>query len=589
MRTHLGELIQQALMDLRRERRWPVPEDFVAQVERTRNKTHGEFCTNAALLLSGPLGRSAQDIAQALVDALPESRHVAEANVAGPGFINFHLSRSCLHTVVRRVLEMGDDYGRVDDEEGEKVTVEFVSANPTGPLHVGHGRGAAFGASLAGLLEARGSRVHREYYVNDNGRQMDILATSIWLRYLELTGISLPFPENGYQGDYVYTVARELRQVQGDRLRRSAPEVIADLPPDQGQGGDPEAHIDALTARCKALLGEDAYGNLFDVGLDAILGDIKDDLSEFGVHFDTWYSERSLATAGNIERAIARLREGDHVYTSDDGAVWFRASALGDEKDRVIIRSNGQSTYFASDIAYLWDKFERGFERAIYVFGADHHGYVARLHAAGRGLGLDSARIEVLLVQFAVLYRGETRIPMSTRAGEFVTLRQLREEVGSDACRYYYVMRSNDQHLDFDLELAKAHSRENPVYYVQYAYARIAAVFRQLVERHLVHNRSAGDAARNRLVHEAELDLMNVLMRYPEVVEHATRSRAPHQVANYLRDLAQSLHAYYDGSEQRILCDDDDLRHARLSLLLATQQVLANGMSLLGVSARESM
>ncbi len=588
MKTHLSELLQQSLMDLRRERRWAVPDDFACEVERTRTKEHGEFCSNAALLLSAPLGRSALDIAQALADGLPESRHVAKVEVAGPGFINFHLSRSCLHTVVRRVLESRDDYGRVDDEEGERITVEFVSANPTGPLHVGHGRGAAFGDSLAALLQAQGKRVHREYYVNDNGRQMDILAASVWLRYLELTGTNVPFPELGYQGEYVYSVARDLRQVQGDRLRRPAPEISADLPAD-GVQGDAEAHIDALVARCKALLGDDDFGMLFDAGLNAMLADIRDDLDAFGVHFDTWYSERSLTNAGRIQAAIDKLRAGGHIYSSDDGALWFKASELGDEKDRVIIRSSGRATYFASDIAYLWDKFERGFERAIYVFGADHHGYVARLQAAARGLGLAPERIEILLVQFAVLYRGEDKVAMSTRKGEYVSLRELRAEVGADACRYYYVMRSNDQHLDFDLDLAKTQSKDNPVHYVQYAHARIAAVFRELAERHLVHNRSAGDAARNRLVHEAELELMNVLMRYPEAVEQAACSRAPHQIANYLRDLAQSLHAYYDGSEQRILCNDDDLRHARLSLLLATKQVLANGMGLLGVRAPESM
>lgn len=578
----------QALLDVRRKQQLELPEAPDFAIDRTRSKEHGDFATNAALVLSKPLGLPPRELAKAIVEHLPPSRHIEKVDIAGPGFINFTLSRSCLLGTLKRVLERGEDYGRVEPLEGERLTVEYVSANPTGPLHVGHGRGAAFGASLSSVLEACGYDVQREYYVNDNGRQMDILAASVWLRYLELVGVPLRFPDNGYRGEYIYDIARSVKSAHGDRFRHAQHDVSADLPADESQGGDKELHIDAIVARCKALLGEDDYRIVFDAGLDAILDDIREDLGQFNVEFNHWFSERSLATSGAVKRAIDRLTRLGHMY-EQGGAQWFRATTFGDEKDRVVVRENGQATYFASDIAYLLNKFERGFTRAIYIFGADHHGYIARLHAAAQGLGLDPSKIEILLVQFAVLFRGQEKVQMSTRSGQFVTLRELRDEVGADACRFFYVMRSNDQHLDFDLELAKSASRDNPVYYVQYAHARIASVFRQLGERRLSHNRSAGEAARQLLTQPHELDLMNAMLRYPETVEKAGAQRAPHMIANYLRELAAALHGYYDGADVKILTDEDDLRNARLNLLLAVKQVLVNGLKLIGVSAPDKM
>jgi arginyl-tRNA synthetase len=589
VKEHLRELVAQALLDLRRHGRLPqdlATPDYV--IERTKSREHGDYATNIALLLAKPAGMKPRDLAEALVANFGETQHVSKVEIAGPGFINFTISQPCRLATLRQVFEMGADYGRGQPGTRESVTVEFVSANPNGPLHVGHGRGAAYGASVANLLEAIGHTVQREYYVNDAGRQMDILAVSVWLRYHELGGVNVRFPDNGYKGDYVTDIARGLRAKEGDRLRHSAIEITDGLPPDetQGQGGDKELHVDALIARAKQLLGDADYRVVFNAGLDWCLADIRNDLAGFGVIHDNFFSERSLATGGYMQRAIATLRANGHLF-EDQGATWFRATAFGDDKDRVIVRENGITTYFASDLGYLLSKFERGFERALYILGADHHGYIARLKAAAQGLGLDPNKIEVQLVQFAILFRGSVRVQMSTRAGSFVTLRELREEVGSDAARYFYVMRSNDQHLDFDLELAKSRSNDNPVYYIQYAHARIASLFRQLKEKGLGYHDSAALSARKRLVEEHEDILLTDLMRFPEAIESAAINRGPQILANYLRELAAAFHAFYNA--QPILTAEEELRAARLGLCKATQQVLANGLALLGVSAPESM
>jgi arginyl-tRNA synthetase len=587
VKEHLRELVAQALLDLRRHGRIPqevATPDYV--IERTKSREHGDYATNIALLLAKPAGLKPRELAEALVATFGETQHVSKVEIAGPGFINFTISQPCRLATIRKVFELGAEYGRGEPGSRESVTVEFVSANPNGPLHVGHGRGAAYGASVANLLEAVGHTVQREYYVNDAGRQMDILAVSVWLRYHELGGVNVRFPDNGYKGEYVIDIARGLRAREGDRLRYSAIEISDSLPPDESQSGDKELHVDALIARAKQLLGEADYRVVFNAGLDWCLADIRSDLAGFGVIHDNFFSERSLATDGYMQRAIATLRANGHLF-EEQGATWFRATAFGDDKDRVIVRENGITTYFASDLGYLLSKFERGFERALYILGADHHGYIARLKAAAQGLGLDPDKIEVQLVQFAILFRGNVRVQMSTRAGSFVTLRELREEVGSDAARYFYVMRSNDQHLDFDLELAKSRSNDNPVYYIQYAHARIASLFRQLKEKGLGYHDSAAISARKRLVEEHEDILLTDLMRFPEVLESAAVNRGPQILANYLRELAAAFHAFYNA--QPILTAEEELRAARLGLCKATQQVLANGLSLLGVSAPESM
>ncbi|RTZ73800.1 MAG: arginine--tRNA ligase [Gammaproteobacteria bacterium] len=574
----LERLVQQGLLD--------AALVASATVERTRDPSHGDFATNAALVNSKAARMRPRDLAEKIVEALPDSREVEKVEIAGPGFINFHLSAHAYHAVVPRILQESHDYGRSNLGQGKRVQVEFVSANPTGPLHVGHGRGAAYGAVVADLLEAVGFDVHCEYYVNDAGRQMDILATSVWLRYLELAGEELAFPSNGYKGDYVWDIAATLHREHGDDYRHSADEVFDGVPPDEPDGGDKEKHIDALITRARELLGDNRYRYVFELALNTILDDIRDDLEKFGVVYDQWFSERSLVESGAVNRAIERLRQGGWLYEKD-GALWFRSTEFGDEKDRVIERENGQTTYFASDIAYHMDKLERGFERVIDVWGADHHGYVPRVKAALKALGDDPDKLDVLLVQFAILYRGGEKLQMSTRSGEFVTLRQLRKEVGKDAARFFYVMRRCEQHLDFDLDLAKSQSSDNPVYYVQYAHARVCAVLRQAAEKGIHVEPSEGVTNLERLTEKHELALLKNLSRYPEVVEAAALTEEPHQLTHYLRDLANDFHTYYNAHQ--FLVEDEALRDARIKLILAVREVIRNGLGLLGVSAPERM
>jgi arginyl-tRNA synthetase len=584
----LKEIIQaaleQAIDALRSEGALPAGPATPIQVTRTKGKRHGDFASNVSLVLAKAAGRPPRELAREITKHLPADPRIARVETAGPGFINFYLEPDAGLAVIVEILTQGEAFGRSNLGEGRAVQVEFVSANPTGPLHVGHGRGAAYGATAANLLEAVGYTVHREYYVNDAGRQMDILAASVWLRYLDLAGEELRFPDNGYKGDYVWDIAASLHRNLGEAYVHPTSEVFRDLPPDEGQGGDKEAHIDALCERAKALLGDNRYRFVFELGLTTILDDIRDDLERFGVVYDSWYSEHSLVERGLVNLAIERLREAQQTYTRD-GALWFRSSAHGDEKDRVLERENGQTTYFASDIAYHMDKLERGFERVVDVWGADHHGYVPRVKAALQALGEDPSRLDVLLVQFAALYRGGEKVQMSTRSGEFVTLRQLRKEVGRDAARFFYVMRRCEQHLDFDLDLAKSQSADNPVYYIQYAHARVCSVMRQLQQKGLDHDPAGADLGRLTEAHERSL--VEDLSCYPERVETAATHEEPHLVAHYLRELANGLHTYYNAHQ--FLVDDPGLRNARLSLILAVRQVIRNGLTLLGVRAPESM
>ena len=584
MKQQVKDLLAGALERLDDDGVLAATEQHGVQVERSRDESHGDFSTNVAMVLAKPARSKPRDLAARLAEALPESALIERVEIAGPGFINFFLSPGAYRALVPEILAAGPSYGRSDLGAGKRVQVEFVSANPTGPLHVGHGRGAAYGAVVADLLAAVGFDVHREYYVNDAGRQMDILATSVWLRYLELCGEELAFPSNGYKGDYVWDIAASLHREHGDDYRCEAAEVAAGLPPDEQNGGDKETHVDALIERARRLLGDNRYRLVFELGLNRILDDIRDDLSLFGVDYDQWYSERSLTESGAVNKAIERLREAGHLYERE-GALWFRSGDFGDEKDRVVVRDNGQTTYFASDIAYHMDKLERGFERVIDVWGADHHGYVPRVKAALGALGDDPSKLDVLLVQFAILYRGGQKVQMSTRSGEFVTLRQLRKEVGRDAARFFYVMRRCEQHLDFDLDLAKSQSADNPVYYVQYAHARICSVLRQAAEKNL--DLSVGEENLDLLDEPHERALFKALSRYPETVEAAALSEEPHQLTHYLRELANDFHTYYNAHQ--FLVADPRLRDARIKLILAARQVLRNGLGLLGVSAPESM
>ena len=586
MKTKIQQLVSRALEIIAAEGVIPGEAASAPIIERARDPRHGDFACNAAMVLAKAAGVRPRDLAERLVSALPVSSLVERVEIAGPGFINFHLSDSAYQEVIPEIISQGYEFGRSRIGAGKRVQVEFVSANPTGPLHVGHGRGAAYGAVVADLLQAVGFDVHREYYVNDAGRQMDILATSVWLRYLELCDETLPFPANGYRGDYIWDIAATLHREHGDDYRCGADALFEGVPADAPAGGDKEQHIDALIAQAKHLLGDNRYRYVFELALNTILDDIRDDLALFGVNYEEWYSERTLMESGAVNRVLERLRAAGKLYEKE-GALWFRSTDYGDEKDRVVERDNGQTTYFASDIAYHVDKLERGFDRVIDVWGADHHGYVPRVKAALEALDIDPQKLDVLLVQFANLYRGGEKVQMSTRSGEFVTLRELRKEVGADAARFFYVMRKCEQHLDFDLDLAKSQSSDNPVYYVQYAHARVCSVLAQAAEKGLDISVSEGDMNLALLQEEHERAIARTLSRYPEVVEAAALNEEPHQLSHYVRELANDFHTYYNAHQ--FLVDDASMRDARIKLILAVRQVLRNGLNLLGVSAPERM
>ncbi|PKO84590.1 MAG: arginine--tRNA ligase [Betaproteobacteria bacterium HGW-Betaproteobacteria-11] len=574
IRHHLIHLLRTALGSVA-----PGQMDAEILLERPKQASHGDFASALALQLARSLKTSPRQIAERLVRELPPSPWVEKVDVAGAGFINFTLTAAARNAVVHAVLAAGERFGRGSCKD-RRLQVEFVSANPTGPLHVGHGRGAAYGASLAALLEFAGFEVSREYYVNDAGRQMDILALSTWLRYLALFGEPLPFPPNAYQGGYVVQMAEQIAAAHGDGYRRPAAAVLAGLP----ASDDPDLRLDALIASAKELLGA-GWNYIHQHALSEQLTDCREDLEEFGVHFESWFSERSLYDTGKVAAAVDLLAAGGHLY-EQDGALWFRSTAFGDEKDRVVRRENGIYTYFASDIAYHLNKFERGFDTVIDVWGADHHGYIARVKGALTATGADARRLEVTLVQFVSLFRDGEKVSMSTRSGEYVTLRELRQEVGNDACRFFYMLRKCDQALDFDLDLAKSQSNDNPVYYVQYAHARICSLLAQLDDP-----AAAGTAAvttdLSPLCHEREAALCQRLGEFPELIENAARDFAPHALAFYLKELAADFHSWYNA--ERVLVDDRSLRQARLALALATRQVLRNGLSILGVSQPESM
>ncbi len=586
MKARIRDLMQQAVDALQQSGLLTLDASVDIQIENTRDPAHGDFACNLAMMLAKRVGKKPRDLAEELVAALPQADWVTAVDIAGPGFLNFRLADQAWQGVIADVFAAGEAFGHSTVGADQSVCIEFVSANPTGPLHVGHGRGAAYGAAVADLLAAVGFHVHREYYVNDAGRQMDILATSVWLRYLDLCGETLTFPSNGYQGDYIWDIAASLHREHGDAYRANAIEVFVEVPADEPVGGDKELHIDGLIAQAKARLGADGYEVFFARALETILGDIREDLREFGVVYEDWFSERSLTQDGTVDAAIARLQQSGQIY-EDKGALWFRSTDYGDEKDRVVVRENGLKTYFASDIAYHMHKLDRGYARVIDVWGADHHGYVPRVKAAIQAMGGAPEKLDVLLVQFASLYRGGEKVAMSTRSGSFVTLRELREEVGNDAARFFYVQRKCEQHMDFDLDLAKSQSADNPVYYIQYAHARVHSVMRQLAERGMTWEREAGLKHLHLLQEAHEKALLQRMNRFPAAVENAALAHEPHQLAHYLRELANDLHTYYNA--HKFIVEEAGLRDARLCLINATRQVLANGLGLLGVSAPETM
>ena len=576
-KAHFVELLRESAKAL------IAPGDAVPiELVRTKQANHGDYSCNLAMQLAKPLHKSPREIASLLINALPTSPYLYKVEIAGAGFINLFLKSSAKQQFLRHILQNKETFGHSDFGQAKKIQVEFVSANPTGPLHVGHGRGAAIGASLSSILAAAGFNVSREFYVNDAGRQMDILTLSTWLRYLELNNVHILFPLNAYQGEYVKTMARQIHQAHAQRYVHQ-PELLLNGLPEIAQEAavDTDEQLDQLIANAKKVLGQD-YVYIHNFVLTEQLGDCRNDLMEFGVEFDTWFSEQSLFDNGLVAHAIELLEKKHYLY-QQDGATWFRSTDFGDEKDRVVQRENGQFTYFASDIAYHLNKFERGFEQVINIWGADHHGYIPRVKGALQALGLDPHKLEIALVQFAVLYRAGKKAPMSTRSGEFVTLRELRQEVGKDAARFFYVMRKSDQHLDFDLDLAKSQSNDNPVYYVQYAHARVCSVLAQWegeVNDLIVANTEI-------LTSPMELALLQKLIDFPDIVEMAAKEFSPHVVAFYLRELASEFHSYYNST--RFLVPEIPVQHARLALIASIRQILKNGLTLLGVNAPDKM
>jgi arginyl-tRNA synthetase len=586
MKIQLQQLVEAALNQLRDSGTLELESIPSVMIERTRDPSHGDFASNVAMVLAKQAKRNPRELAKQVVDALSGSDLVVKTEIAGPGFINFFLSDAAYGAVIAQVFAQRATYGESQVGAGQRVLMEYVSANPTGPLHVGHGRGAAYGAATASLLKAAGYQVQREYYVNDAGRQMDILAASVWLRYLDLCGEVVSFPSNGYQGDYIWDIAATLHREQGEALRHPIATVMEGVPADEPAGGDKEQHIDGIVGQARSLLGDARYSVVHRAALDAILGEIRQDLQEFGVEYDEWFSERSLMEDQTVDRAIEKLQATGDLY-EEQGALWFRSTAYGDEKDRVVVRDNGLKTYFASDIAYHMNKLQRGYDKMIDIWGADHHGYVPRVRAALTAMGQQADTLEVLLVQFASLFRGGEKVQMSTRSGSFVTLRELRDEVGNDAARFFYVLRKSEQHMDFDLDLAVSQSSENPVYYIQYAHARIHSVMRQLSERGLSWDREEGLNQLALLKEGHEKSLMVAISKYPELLESAALQREPHQLAHYLRDLAHEVHTYYNS--HHFIVEEQALRNARLTLINAACQVLLNGLTILGVSAPEEM
>lgn len=575
MKVILEGLLNSALQSLIEQN--ILSDSAAPQIDHCKNKEHGDFASNIALVLAKKAGVSPRELATLIIKNLPSHKKLIKTEIAGPGFINFfvHLNKS---EIIETILEEKDNFGSSQLGANAKVLIEYVSANPTGPLHVGHGRGAAFGSALAMLLRQAGFTVDTEYYVNDAGRQMDILALSVYLRYLEISGETITFPPNAYRGDYIKTIAETLQKDHGANLVQPASFFF-----DGTCHLEDEILIDTLIAKLKE--NQTSYLAAHQAALDEILLDIKNDLADFGVTFTHWFSEKQLFSSGAIEDAIKILEEKKLTYQKDH-AIWFKATDFGDEKDRVLKRGNGQTTYFTSDVAYHHLKYERGYTHVIDIFGADHHGYVPRVIASLTALGHNPNQLIVKLVQFAVLYRGQEKVQMSTRSGEFVTLRTLREEVGTDAARFFYIYRKPEQHMDFDLELAKSQTADNPVYYIQYAHARICRMVEKCEESHEIDFSNYQEHL-SLLTLDSEEALLDKLGTYQEMIEKAASLYEPHHIAHYLRDLAGLFHSYYNSC--KVIQDDKNLMVARLALSLAVKQVIANGLKLLGVNAPQSM
>jgi len=555
MAEKLKTALENAVKSIAEDRGYSVPDGFIVRLERPRQSGHGDWATNIAMQLAKPFGVNPRELAVSIIDSMPKENLIENAEVAGPGFMNFTLASSWITEAVKSAIEKKENYGRVNVGKGHRVQIEFVSANPTGPLHMGHGRGAAVGDITASILDFAGWEVEREYYINDAGLQMELLGKSAQSRYFEAIGrgSEAPMPEDGYHGEYMTDIANMFVEKYGKSLAEKSLEETAEF---------------------------------FSVETGKVIIEmIRKDLEEFGVTFDVWFSEKSLYDNNMVEPAMNALKDRDYAYEAD-GALWFRSTLFGDDKDRVLIRTNGVPTYFTSDVAYLKNKYDRNFEKLIYVWGADHHGYVPRIKSVNKAFGYPDDALDVLLIQMVNLLRDGKPVQMSKRAGTIITLREIMDEVGVDATRFFFVMRRCDSTLDFDLELAKKASSENPVFYVQYAHARICSIDRELEERG-ISLPSMDEFDVSLLTDQTEINLAKAISRMPEEVKKAAEELAPHRIAYYATELAEAFHSFYNS--QRIIGVDEPVMKARILLMEAARITIKNVLMLLGVTAPEKM
>ncbi len=555
---------------------------YVVHIQDNKDKEHGDLASNIALVLSKPLKKNPKEIANEIIEQFSLDANIIKVEVAGPGFINFFLSKSSHGEVLKKISSEKKNYGKVQPIN-KKVLIEYVSSNPTGPLHIGHGRGAVFGSVLSKLLKEAGFEVDEEYYVNDFGRQMNILSVSLWIRYAQLFDSQVKMLKNGYQGEYLIDIAKKLKKIKSDEFYIANKNISKLINSDQEED---EVFTDHVIEIFKSQLSKD-FNFLRDFALEEIIDLIKRDLLDFGVNHNKWFSESSLyqndkETESRVEKAIQGLKSNGFVYEKDN-AIWFKSSDFGDDKDRVLKRGNGDYTYFASDVAYHLDKYDRGYDRVINIWGSDHHGYIPRVKAAMEANNRDKDKLEVVFIQFANLIREGKKITMSTRSGEFITLKELIEEVSTEAARFFYINRKADQHLDFDLDLAKEQSKDNPLYYIQYAHARICSVLRKSKAKDSELDNS--DLAL--LDSDREVEIQKMLQQYPTLIEKAALSSEPHLICYYLKDLASSFHSYYNS--EKFLVEDEMLMNSRLFLLSGVKQVIHNGLSILGINAPQEM
>ena len=557
-------------------------DELKINLQENNDKKHGDLASNIALILAKPLKKNPQEIANSIKDSFITDQEITKIEVAGPGFINFFLSTKTHSEVLNEISAKKELFGK-SETKNQNVLIEYVSSNPTGPLHVGHGRGAAFGSVLGALLKEAGFKVDEEYYVNDFGRQMNILAASLWLRYAQLFNESITMIENGYQGEYLISIAEKLKEDHSDKFYRNYDSIVELL---KTEIQDDETFTDCVVVAIQSALEND-FNFLRGFALQAILELIKRDLLDFGVEHNFWFSESSLYDIkenkiNQVDLAIEDLKSRGFVYEKEN-ALWFKSSEFGDDKDRVLKRGNGEYTYFASDVAYHSKKYDRGYDRVINIWGSDHHGYTPRVQAAMEATNRDPEKLEIVYIQFANLLRAGKKVTMSTRSGEFITLRELMDEVTTEAARFFYINRKADQHLDFDLDLAKDQSKDNPLYYIQYAHARICSVLKK-------SNAQIMDLERADLTlldTEKEIEIQKTLNQYPTLIERAAKSSEPHLLCYYLKDLSGLFHSYYNS--EKFIIEDKKLMASRLFLLKGVKQVLVNGLSILGIKAPEEM